>query len=117
MHSCQGCLVLALERTYVKDGFSKRGSASEHKILDQNYSTPWTHIEAAMAYQLDLPLLILKDKTVKGEGMLDDILFEWRIVQIDPGNPDELDQYPIKSFIRTWVEEIRKNNRKEKKDS
>lgn len=108
MASCHGCLVLAMERFHVKEGLVKRGSQQEKVVQERNYATPWSHIEATLAYQLQLPFIILKEKTLMGEGMLDDNLFEWRIVQVDPQNPEELDQYPIKSFIRMWVEEVRK---------
>jgi hypothetical protein len=114
MIGCFGCLVLALERTHVIEGLAKRGSPDQKAIENQNYSTPWTHIEAAMAYQLDLPFLILKDKNIKSEGMLDDILFEWRIVQIDSANSEDFKHYPINSFIRLWVEEIKKNMQNKK---
>lgn len=86
----------------------KRGSQQEKVVQERNYATPWSHIEATLAYQLQLSFIILKEKTLMGEGMLDDNLFEWRIVQVDPQNPEELDQYPIKSVIRMWVEEVRK---------
>jgi len=108
MEDCKGCLVLAMERFHVKEGIVKRGSQQEKVIEQQNYATPWSQIEATLAYQLQLPFIILKEKSLKGEGMLDDSLFEWRIVQVDPQNPDELDKYPIKSFIRMWVEEVKK---------
>lgn len=112
MESCVGCLVLAMERFHVKEGVLKRGSRQEAVVKEENYATPWSHIEATLAYQLNQPFIILKEKSLRGEGMLDDNLFEWRIVQIDPRNPAELDEYPIKSFIRMWVEEVRKANGK-----
>lgn len=108
MESCFGCLVLAMERFHVKSGVMKRGSKQERPLEDQNFATPWSHIEATLAYQLDLPFIILKEDSLRGEGMLDDNLFEWRIVRINPEQPEELDTYPIKSFIRMWVEEVKK---------
>ena len=108
MLKCSGCLVLAMERYFVEEGINKRGSKQESKIENQNYTTPWTHIEATMAYILDLPFIILKEDSLKSEGMIDDQLFEWRIVKINPKNPKELGEYPVKQFIRMWVEEIKK---------
>ncbi len=108
MKSCSGCLSLALERSYVKEGINKRGSQQENTINDESFATSWVHIETTLAYQLELPFLILKEKDLKGEGMLDDSLFEWRIIKIDLNNPNELNEYPIKSFIRMWIEEVKK---------
>jgi hypothetical protein len=111
MESCQACLVLAMERFHVNNGAVKRGSKQEKVVKDQSYATPWTHIEATMAYQLDMPFIILKENTLQGEGMLDDNLFEWRIVRVDPSKPEELDQYPVKSFLRMWIEEVKKGKK------
>lgn len=108
MEKCCGCLSLAMERSFVKEGIVKRESHQEKAITNQSFATPWMHIEATLAYQLELPFLILKEKDIRSEGMLDDSLFEWRIVKIDPTKPQELEEYPIKSFIRMWVEEIKK---------
>lgn len=108
MESCRACLVLAMERFHVKEGAVKRGSKQEKTVKDQNYATPWSHIEATMAYQLNKPFIILKENSLQGEGMLDENLFEWRIVKIDPSRPEELDQYPVKSFLRMWIEEVKK---------
>lgn len=108
MEKCFGCLVLAMERFYVNEGILKRGSQQESKVSDQGYATPWSHIEATLAYQLKLPFIILKEESLKKEGMLDDNLFEWRIVKINPASPQELNEYPVKSFIRMWVEEVKR---------
>jgi len=108
MADCYGCLVLAMERTFIKDGFSKRLSKQESKIKNQCFATPWVHIEAALAYHLDIPFIILKEDHLKSEGMLDINLFEGKIVKIDSSNPNELGQYPIKSFTRKWVEDVHK---------
>ncbi|MBU2938527.1 hypothetical protein KO494_03145 [Lacinutrix sp. C3R15] len=109
MASCYGCLVLAMERTYIKNGLSKRASKQESVIEDQCFATPWVHIEASMAYQLKLPFIILKENQLKSEGMLDVNLFEGRIVKINTSNPSELKEYPIKSFTRKWVEDVHNN--------
>lgn len=108
MKGCFGCLSLALERSFVKEGINKRGSHQEVVFSAKSYATPWIHIETTMAYQLDLPFIILKEKGLNDGGMLDDNIFEWRIVMINPNHPDELDEYPVKSFIRMWVEEVKK---------
>ena len=108
MKSTYGCLVLVLERYYIREGVTKRGSAKEAVLNGEAFASPWNHIEAALANQLNLPLLILKEEKLKSEGMIDESVFEWRIVKIDPEKPEQLDQYPIKQFIRTWVEEVKK---------
>ena len=63
LKASNGCFVLALERYFVSEGTEKRGSDQESKILDKSFTSPWLHIEAAIARSLDLPLIIFKAYT------------------------------------------------------
>ncbi|MBK8424952.1 MAG: hypothetical protein IPL27_02750 [Lewinellaceae bacterium] len=107
MKEVSGCLVLALERFFAVEGIYKRGSEQEKKISQEQYSTPWSQIEAAMAYQAGLPLFIMKDENIRGEGMLDPATHDWMIVHINPEHPEELLKDPIRAFLKSWVEEVR----------
>jgi len=86
----------------------KEGSVSEKVVGDQYFGTVWTHIEAAMAYQLELPLLILKEEKLVSEGMFDPGIHEWMIVRINPEDPEEIKRNPIKAFIDSWIEAVRR---------
>jgi len=103
-----GAAILAMERSHLIRGVYEQGSPSERTVVDQYYATVWNHIEAAMAYQLKLPLLILKEEKLVAEGMFDPGIHEWLIVQIKPNNPYELKLNPIKGFINSWIEAVKK---------
>ena len=60
-----------------------------------------------MAYQMGLPLLILKEESVKEEGMLDPNNHNVRIVKIDPKKHTELDNEFSEKCIQEWVIQIR----------
>ena len=107
MEEVSGCLVLAMERFFAVEGIYKRGSEQEKKVSQELYATPWSQIEAAMAYQAGLPLLIMKDENIRGEGMLDPATHDWMIVHINPEHPDELLKDPIRAFLKSWVDEVR----------
>lgn len=107
MREVHGAVILAMERFHSKQGIYKEGSRREKAVGDQYFATVWTHIEAAMAYQLELPLLILKDERLIAEGMFDPGIHEWMIVRINSEDPDELKRDPIKAFIDSWVEAVR----------
>lgn len=72
---CQGCLCVAFRRIYIANATNKKGAniigQYEEKMSGYWYSSPFSHIEPAMAYQMRLPILILKEKDVYGDGMLD----------------------------------------------
>jgi hypothetical protein len=108
MKTSNGCLVLALERYHIQDGSEKRGSAQETKITDKSLTSSWLHIETALARSLDLPLIILKDRSLKNEGLIHDDKQEWGIVRIDQHNIKEIEEYPIKNFILSWINQVKK---------
>ncbi|MCB0525851.1 MAG: hypothetical protein R3A50_03275 [Saprospiraceae bacterium] len=108
MKHSNGCLVLALERYFVSDGTEKRGSEQEGKIVGKSYTSPWLHIETALARSLDLPLIILKDQSLKNEGLIHDDKQEWGIVRIDQSKIEQIEEYPVKNFILSWIKQVKK---------
>ncbi len=71
----QGCLCVAFRRIYIASAINKKGANlpdhNEKKLSGYWYSSPFSHIEPAMAYQMRLPILILKEKDVYSDGMLE----------------------------------------------
>lgn len=71
MHECAGTVVLAFERTHMPELVDKRGSADERRQTDVKLPTVWNQIEAAMAYTLEHPLLVVVENGLKYEGLLE----------------------------------------------
>lgn len=75
MLESNGLLTIAFRRTYVKKGTARLRTdiktLREEPIDDIWLTTPWAHIEPAMAYQLGLPVLILREKGVLADGILE----------------------------------------------
>ncbi len=75
MLESNGLLTLAFRRTYVEKGMARLRTDVEglrETPIDGCWlTTPWAHIEPAMAYQLGLPVLILREKGVIDEGILE----------------------------------------------
>ena len=111
LKNSSGCLVLALERYYVEEGIGKRGSDQEAKISNQAYTSPWLHIETALARSLDLPLMILKDTALINEGLIHNDKQEWGIVRISQSSTAEIDEYPVKHFILNWIKQVKSYHR------
>lgn len=107
MREVHGAVVLAMERFRSLEGLYKEGSAAERRAADQRFATVWTHIEGAMAYQLDLPLLILKDDRLVPEGMFDPTIHEWVIIRVNIRKPEEMRSHPLKGYIDSWIEAVR----------
>lgn len=85
MRQCSGTVVLAFERVHIEQGIERQGSEDEAPIRYQKLPTVWNQIEAAMAYVLGHPLLVIVEKGLRNEGLLEfgyDWFVQW--VKIDP---------------------------------
>ena len=68
MLESNGLVTVALSRIQVKRGTAKLrasdGELKDQALVDCWLTTPWAHIEPAMAYQLGLPILIFREQGV-----------------------------------------------------
>jgi hypothetical protein len=74
MQSADGVLVIAFTRQIIVKAIDKPESESEKEITNRSYPTVWNQIEAAMAFGLKLPLLVIMEEGVYQEAMLKDRL-------------------------------------------
>lgn len=79
MRECGGAVILAFERIHVDSGFEMRGSTDQVSLAGVNLPTVWNQIEAAMAYTLDRPLLVVVEPGLRSEGLLQHG-YDWYIV-------------------------------------
>lgn len=70
MRQCSGAVILGFPQTLIQKGVSKPRTESEKNIEDVLLPTPWNHIEASMAFMLNLPLLVIRNQGVEG-GIFD----------------------------------------------
>jgi hypothetical protein len=63
--------LIVLERSYFSSGTEKRGGPKEIALTDVKLPTPWNQIEAAMTYARGLPLMVIVETGLKGEGLLE----------------------------------------------
>lgn len=75
MLESNGLVTVAFRRIYIEKGASRFRTdvaKMEPQSLDGRWlTTPWAHIEPAMAYQLGLPVLIFREQGVIADGMLE----------------------------------------------
>jgi hypothetical protein len=82
MANCTGTIILAFERLYIQDGIERRGSKHQNPIGNLTLPTVWNQIEAAMAYILGHPLLVLVENGIKSEGLLEHG-YDWYVKWIE----------------------------------
>lgn len=75
MLESNGLITVAFRRTFIEKGTIRyRTDIEQFKetpVENKWLTTPWPHIEAAMAYQLGLPILIYREKGVVDDGILE----------------------------------------------
>ena len=110
MDTCEAAIVIVLERHHSFIGYDKENSKESKEIIHKYSSSPWIQIESGMAYQAGLPILILKEDKVYGEGILDpqisdSFVFEFELKKLQKQLSQEL-----KEIILSWVKHINKLN-------
>ncbi len=83
LNKCAGVVVIALERTYFPAGTEKRGGKKEAPLADVRVATPWNQIEAAMAYTLGRPILVIVEEGLRSEGLLERG-YDWYVQWVKP---------------------------------
>jgi len=75
MLECNGLITIALRRIRVDHAVARPAAElpgpTDTMLRDSWLTSPYCHIEPAMAYQIGLPILILREKGVIPDGMLE----------------------------------------------
>ena len=106
MDRSAGALVIALERISIRDGIERRGTSEERSICDEAIATPWNQIEAALAYAKRMPLMVVKENTVRPEGLLERH-HDWYVhsTGLDPGF---VRSTAFRETFDSWLHDVRR---------
>jgi hypothetical protein len=104
LDSCDGAVVIALERSFFPTGTDKPGGPNESPLSNIKLPTPWNHIEAAMAYSRRLPLMVIVESGLKSEGLLEHG-YEWYVQWIKPV-PSALTALEFNGVLADWKSKV-----------
>ncbi len=104
MDKCMGCLVIALERSYFPSGMDKRGGPKESPLTNVKLPTPWNQIEAAMAYSRGLPLMVVVEDGLRGEGLLERG-YDWYVQSVTP-EAQSLHSNEFNGVLASWKQKM-----------
>lgn len=104
MDSCQGVVVIALERLYIETGVEKRGGPAKAALGDVKIASPWNQIEATMGYGRKLPLLVLVEEGVRADGLLEKGL-DWYVQTITLSH-DSLHTSTFNGVLASWKQKL-----------
>lgn len=106
MLESNGLVTIAFRRSLIKKGTGKPASdigENEYDLSDKWLTSPYCQIEPAMAFQLGLPVLVLRENGVIAEGILEKGVLGVYMPEFDLSC--DLDAY-FKS--KQWVQVIQK---------
>lgn len=106
--TCKAAIIIGLERSHSYIGYEKESSKDSKEIIHKYTSSPWIHIEAGMAYQANLPLLILKEKKIYAEGILDPNISDYYIFEFEIEKIYKKLSPQIEELIQSWINHITK---------
>lgn len=69
--ACDGAVIIAFTRYEISTGAEFPKSKTEKSIVGMRIPTMWNQLEGGMAYALDIPLLILIEKGLDRQGILE----------------------------------------------
>jgi hypothetical protein len=113
MLESNGVLVVAFRRYWVEQGQENHNcdlpGVNCKPISGTWMTSPWCHIEAAMGFQLGLPLMVLREKGVLADGLLDRGVRGANYPEFDlgAGVPDFLSSPLLKSLLPQWSARVR----------
>lgn len=109
MRDVDGLITVGFRRYYIENGLEKPKNRFEKKIANQFLTSPWCHIETAMAFQLGLPILVFRE-----HGVIEDGIFEKGVVgtylpQFDLSTPfeDYFESEEWNQILGTWEGYVR----------
>ncbi len=105
MEECDGAIVIAYARYRFDDGLELR-SGGNSQLGAVDFPTAWNQIEAAMAYEKGLPLLVVAQNGLRPDALLEptgDVRPFY--CDLDPA-VSRLDGF--RGYLRSWKEDIDK---------
>lgn len=109
---CNGAVIIAFSRTIFKEGIELRDGGNR-ELKEIALPTPWNHIEAAMAYSFDLPLLVVAENGLKPEGLIEQN-YDWSVYWTDL-NSQTVKSDKFKGFLLSWKKSVENFDTNKKK--
>ncbi len=110
MSECKAAIIIGLERHHSYIGYEKEHSKDSSELIHKYTTSPWVQIEAGMAYQAGLPLLIIKEKKVYNEGILDSQISDSYIFELEIEKQYKKLSPELEEIILSWVNHIKSEN-------
>lgn len=104
MLESNGMIAIAFRRAVIESGIGKPASPDSYSIDGKWLTSPYSHIEPAMAFQIGLPVLILRENGVIADGILEQGVLGTYMPEFNLENfsTDYLKSQEWNQLIRKW---------------
>ena len=104
LRECDGAVVIAFSRTSFETGMELTRSGGEDLLSSIRLPTVWNQIEAAMAHMHEIPLLVIAERGLREEGLLEG-RYDWKVFWTDLG-ASEFKTDAFQGFLETWKDAV-----------
>lgn len=108
MLESNGLITIAFRRTFIEKGIGKPESDDSYSIDGSWLTSPYSHIEPAMAFQIGLPVLILRERGVIADGILEQGVLGTYMPEfnLETSSEDYLKTPEWNQLIRQWETQV-----------
>ena len=115
MMQCSGLISVAFRRTYVATGEVRKDADIEEQrklmkpVRKSWLTSPYAHIEPAMAFQLGLPIVILREQGVFADGVVEKGVVGLYMPEfdLDDNNTIDLTDPEWSELLAGWERDVR----------
>ncbi|MFY9925005.1 MAG: hypothetical protein WAK51_11040 [Opitutaceae bacterium] len=100
IEQCHGAVIVAFTRYEFTSGIERAKGDATIALGVTHFPTVWNQIEAALAYGRDIPLLVICEKGLREDGLLEG-RYDWKIFWTDFTTPD-LYSERFSGFLQSW---------------
>jgi hypothetical protein len=105
IEACRGAIIVGLERSHAYFLRDKEGTEKQLEETHRKYTSGWLHLEAGIANALGLPVFVICEKDICGDGIFDR---EWNTYPVTELASLDEDSTELKTFLEhvaQWARE------------
>jgi hypothetical protein len=114
IEECNGAVIIAFTRTAFERGQEfKKDKTNE--LNNISLPTTWNHIEGALAYSFEMPILVIAENGLKSEGLIENG-YDWAVYWTDL-TPEVVKTDSFRGFVASWKNAVEQNALKARFDN
>lgn len=108
MIESNGLITIAFRRALINQGIGEPDTPNEYSLDGKWLTSPYSHIEPAMAFQIGLPVLILRESGVIADGILEKGVLGTYMPEFDLSNSsgNYLNSNEFRQLIHKWESQV-----------